>query len=468
MKLTAILRFCLVSGVLVLKLNAQQAFTWGDVNGLPMLGKSSTHATVACNDRGDLLVTWSSAVTVNGVKTKQVEAAFIKRDNTNQWTIPPKTLLWLIGEPGVAPSGETERCHKPDVVSLGHDFVVFFPRILNGPQNAELEAVHIVVDQLGNAFVDAPTPGHGYVVDHDFYPGESGGMPDGVRLAYQSTNPQVAREGLAAVFYAHISRSSGDERDFDLRCATIDFRQSPPLVQGPIVAADQLPVDFTGGYPGGGMLLPDVVEDDIGNLVVAWEEFANASRGAVTDVGKLVITSFKKKATGLIVNGRLEISGSDLGDRQRRPNLSSSRADSKNTISIAWIDCEADGSDPRTEYGLLSFTSSAINFQSANYPNWPNAEERRPTCIQGEKLFYGVSEFVDANTSKMIALDATNGSRIIDIPLDNWLPIRPALDLLENQTHPLGQRVLPLCFEIDFTNSNGDHFHGIFLAVFQA
>ena len=446
---------------------AQQTINTGEVAGFPMLGSSSTHATVAVNERGDLMLAWSSAVTINGTKTKQVEGAFLARTGTDSWEIPAKSSLWLLGEVGVTGTGAIERCHKPDVVSLGNDFVVFFPRIVNGVQTGAMEAVRIAVNASGIASLDAPSPGHGYVLDPDFYPGESGGMPDGVRLQFQRNNPAVAREGLAAVFYAHISRSAGDERDFDLRAATIDFNQVPPVINGPIVAASALPVDFSGTYPGGGMLLPDAVEDDFGNIVVAWEEYTNASRGGASDSGKLVVRSFLKSASGLQVNGSIELVGVDPLDRQRRPNLATSRADNSNSISIAWIDCEQDGSDPRTRYGLLDFVGGTINFNDANFPNWPTVEEQRPTCVHGDKFRAGVSEHVAGGTSKMIAWSMVNGPKLINIPLSGYLPIRPALDLLENQTHQPGQRILPLSFEVDFTNSSGVHFQRIFLAVFK-
>ncbi|PCH83646.1 MAG: hypothetical protein COB96_00345 [Planctomycetota bacterium] len=209
------------------------------------------------------------------------------------------------------------------------------------------------------------------------------------------------------------------------------------------------------------------VEDDFGNIVVAWEEYTNASRGGASDSGKLVVRSFLKSASGLQVNGSIELVGVDPLDRQRRPNLATSRADNSNSISIAWIDCEQDGSDPRTRYGLLDFVGGTINFNDANFPNWPTVEEQRPTCVHGDKFRAGVSEHVAGGTSKMIAWSMVNGPKLIDIPLSGYLPIRPALDLLENQTHQPGQRILPLSFEVDFTNSSGVHFQRIFLAVFK-
>ncbi|MCH2112567.1 MAG: hypothetical protein MK213_06880 [Planctomycetes bacterium] len=459
--------------LLAAPLTAQQTISFGDVSALPMLGSTSDHASVAINDRGDIFVAWSSATILQGTPTKQVEGYFIPRTSPTTWESPDPGSFglhhFLLGEAGISPSGEIERCHKPDVVSVGDDFVVFFPRINRGSQSAVLEAVRIVIDpSLGTATLDSPAPGEGYLVDGPFHAGEGGVMPDGVRLRYQKQAPNKSRKGRAGVAYAEMTSGIPSARNFSLRIAAIDFSVSPPWVIGAGSAVKDIPVDFTGTYPGGGMLLPDIVEDDFGNLLVGWEEFESTARGVPMDDGRLMVAAFQFKEGAFNLVDSIKLQGVETEDRQRRPNLSSSIFDKKNTIGVAWQECEADGTDLRSHFGLLSLSSGQLQFQDTFFPGSPSREARRPFAILGKGIRACLAEDINltgGSPPRMVAWSLPHGPALLEVPLAGWEAQRPACDLLEDPQLIGSFAILPISFEAAVTNSQGISHDYIFINI---
>ena len=424
----------------------------------PVDGKAD-HETVAMNHRGDVFVVWSSSVfSLSGPDSviRRVEGAFFRRTGATTWDLYPTEILGE-ADPIALPSGVSvyaagDICRKADVVAVGNDFVVGWQRIENADTaNGRIEVALIEAPVSGNAnyhLMDAS--GIGWVLD-SFDPRGAGGMLD---LACQrGTSSPVA------VAYAHRTNKfaigPGDFAwDFDLRALTFDF---PTAGLAPTVntvnTLTSVPFDdLSASAVDRGRVLPDLVFDSWGNVVIAFEDFARGERisGSEPDFGQMHLNRYSVDAFGVFteVNAQILL-GSSTEFAQRRPNLF--RSPWNDAVSIAWGEIQLPGSS------IEIFHMDAVHPNAVDDPSFvdhaPSAVQNNidpgvPTPLQ-YKTVRGVVITVDPNPGAYHA-----GYQLSNSP--NWellrdfegkLPWRPALDVLESDPLRPGKGIVSLSFE---------------------
>ncbi len=443
------------AALLTAALPAQVDLRPGQVEVLPARSYATDHATVAMNRRGDVLVAFNTATMVAGVPTKQVEAVFVPRTGAGRWRIPAASQVRLLGDPALDLLGTTDRCDKPDVVAVGEDFLVVWPRTqVNHPElPARLELAVVRVGAGGVITVDAPQPGEGWLADPSFLAGEAGAMPDLAWTAVDPAQPGVARPGAAVVVYARREYKNGNVENFDLVATAIDAAGSPPTFNSPALLAQHIPVDTTNGYPGigGGRVLPDVVQDDAGGLVVAYESFALAMRGTATDEGRIHVRRFEAlPGGGFTETGALELQAGAADQRHRRPNLMSSWFDGSDTVGIAWPQMAPDGSSSRAHHGVIELLpGGGMQFTDSQVPDHPSFEEGRPVPLHGANLRACVMDLKDPTLGRAeigyLALQPAVSSGLFERRGQG--PERSAIDLGEQLPVSNGAQLMVRVFE---------------------
>ena len=424
----------------------------------PIDGKAD-HETVAINKRGDAFVVWSSSVfSLSGPDSavRRVEGAFFRRTGATTWDLYPTEILGE-SDPAALPLGLSvysagDICRKADVVAVDNDFVVAWQRLENADTaNGRVEVAFIEAPVSGNAnyhLLDAA--GIGWTLD-TFDPRDAGGMLD---LACQR-----GTSGPVAVAYAHrtnkFALGVGDFAvDFDLRAMTFEFPTAglAPTVN-PVNTLVNVPFDdLSASATSRGRVLPDLVFDSWGNLVIAFEDFARGERISVSepDYGQIRLNRYSIDAFGVFTEVNAQaLLGSNTEFAQRRPNLF--RSPWNDAVSIAW--------------GEVQLPSDAIDIfhKDAVYPNATddasfvdhaptvvpfNIEPGVPTPFQ-YKTVRGVVITVDANPGAFHA-----GFQLSNSPDWNLLydfegkqPWRPALDVMESDPVRPGKGMVVMALE---------------------
>ncbi len=410
------------------------------------VGGMADHITIAINDEGDALATWGSSIDSVGGPNEiysRVEAQFFRRTGKNQWTRGARVTLgecFLPNTGGIYALGEY--CRKPDVVSVGRNFIVAWPRIENSIlQTGQLEAAFVEVPVLpADAIYHTESPGFGYMID-SVNPYYAGVMPD---LAFNHSGPT----DQATVAYVHFQEARhttgyGIVYDHDIRVANIDFSAGgPPSVTVPQTLATRVGFDLTPNGSGGnsapesgGKVLPDCVFDKEGNLVLSFEEYRRqyaVSPPTGNDYGRIHIRRFAQSNGMFIPLNSMELFGLNPEYPQRRPNLF--RTPSNDQISLAWGE-----KDPLTNAGdifhydldFLSLPPSAVNRQ---VPHGPAVDEDIPIPFQYASL-HGVIMSCMAIGVRILPY------RIAGVPvwkktkgLTPFKPWRATLDILEDDS----------------------------------
>ena len=454
----------LLASVLATSAGAQSTFRLGETVVLPALGAGpADHATVAVSARGDLFVTWQSDATTPGPSTQQVEGMLLRYLGGTSWELPGASEILLLGDPGLSLIAATEECRKPDVVAVGENFLVSWPRHDPLSGDAQLEAVRIVVPPSGPPVVEAPAAGQGFVVDPTVAAGDAGLMPDLARLARA---PQ-----LAAVVYAAETLAQGDWREYEIRYAELDFSGARPRFSVPQVIVPWLAVDTTVFGPGGGRVLPDAVEDDYGNLVVAYEQFLVANHLTnPTNEGHVFIRRYRNSAGVLLELDSQAFQGSALQDRQRRPNVAASRLDQRNAVSLAWTDTPDGPGDIDTRYVEVNFTggpsSGVVSVTDYGFPNLSNRSDYHPIPVHGRSLRLALGVRLFPAEQRLLyheAVPAVVTDVIASPASDVW---RPAADLLEFGTPGTPRsRLLPITYEATESGAGDRRIHLVMFRI---
>ncbi|RMH05464.1 MAG: hypothetical protein D6702_00265 [Planctomycetota bacterium] len=433
-----------------------------DVLELPSLATGDLdHALVVLNDNGDAFAAWQGEDAATG--RHQVEGVLIRRASGLTWTVPQPADVLLLGDPSHAVFSSGEECNKPDVVSLGQDFAVVWAR--NEPNTgwSQLEVARILVPPAGPPVVDSAAPGLGWTVDPLVVGGDAGLMPD---LAARAAAP-----GEVAVAYAHETYSQAAIREYDLRATTIDLNASPPQI-GPIVTlAGPIPVDNTAYGPVGGRVLPDMVEDDFGHLVIAYESFELAvHNGLAGDEGHVHVHRFAESGGIWTELEHVVLDGQNLGFRQRRPNLATSHTDLGNTVSLAWIE---QGlrlfADLDVRYGELEFLGGAgpgtVAVTHQPFPNLANRDHAHPAPIHARAFRAVVCCRWYTLKTGIVAFNAAPPIPERPLPTNvNWA-WRPAADLIEiGQPGAPDSRLIAISYEGDSLSGSGQ---AIFVQFFR-
>lgn len=416
---------------------------------LPVISPGEAdHATLAINDQGDVLVVWHSQTKVAGVPCRQVEGVLLPYQGGLQWEVPAGSGVLLLGDPALALVDTVDTCTKPDVVSVGTNFMVTWPRgqaVGSGPDR--LEVVMVEVLPGGIASVLAPSPGEGYVADSNFEKGSGGGMPD---LARVGANTGALDRALIA--YGHESfASGGGEFEFDLRLVHVDFSAGSPVFDGPHDLVTAVPVDdFPNGGPGGGKLVPDIVEHKNKRYVVAYESYFRAGhQGAVTKEGWMNVMNFQfQTGSGITHLDDARYNAFDPSHRQRRPNLATSLVDGDDgSVSLSWMEFPDGGvGDVNSWHAELNF-SGGITIQDLAYPNKPGRDDIHPTVLHADGLRLCFASSEESGSYRMRSWVPGVTSELFELPLMGTDPWRAATDLLDLGTGLPQSRLVPLSYE---------------------
>jgi hypothetical protein len=417
---------------------AQQTFAYGQDVALPTYGtRGADHATVAVNSFGDSFIAFHSMFAsgrhmVEGMAVANLNGGQFQTGSTSHFALGNQSLN-LLGE---------DSCIKPDVVSLPDDsFVVSWTRLdRSGVSPARIEMCRIVMRDAAGALlpapqVIAPQAGVGYVIDGNFNATDSGGMIDLMDL----------EDGTVAGVYAHqtnrvIDPVSGDTwRDYDLRIVRVDWNLNPSdpnFAAVPVALMSGIPFDNPGNrIPLGGQVLPDVVLDDNSHMVLAYEEFWLDGHGGIagSNLGRIVVKRFSGFQTAApMTEINTDFFTRDPARAQRRPNLSTSRFDTRNAVTLAWghdeIWYRADKIITR-EITYQGTSSTVRNLYWANSVLW---EDTLPTTACGAnatRFTIATREFV--NQSALIVARSIQQD-MLQIPTSIAFPLRPASALWES------------------------------------
>ena len=429
-------------------LSAQSSFSTFETVELPLLGFSSDHGTLAMNDSGDIFAAWTR---VDNQGNKHVDGVFLPRINTTRWELPDAADILVLGDSSLGLLDPVDRCFKPDVAAVGDNFIVAFPRIDPSSLDARLEISRIVVVPNVSATVDSWAPGQGYVFDNNVDAGRAGLMPDLTRIRKLGFETD-----LACVAYAHELSAKGIHAAYELRGGMLDFRSGgmPSFGGRQVLAAnvhvDEAPITITGGR-----VLPDIVEDDHGNIIVAYEQYTMGSeQGAIPQKGEIVVKRFELVGSGQF--SELEtvvLRGARVGPPQRRPNLATTRKDATNTVSLTWMELF----DPvhelsRTFHYELEFQGGAsigpVAVRDFRYPSLPGASDTRPVPIHGSDIRGAVAGHSYVGVPSEIYVSMLSPfNNFAEVGIDTIDPRRPAIDLWENFGVPGGLQLMPLLVE---------------------
>jgi hypothetical protein len=430
--------------MLCILLAAAQTFgVFTDVE-LPHLGGSSAdHATVAINGFGDIVV--ADHAEFAGVR-QLTEVTIVQNVANRTWQLQPPILL---GDPSLVIFG-SDTCAKPDVTALGDDsFLVIWPRFsVADTTMCRLETARIVLrdsngDLLPAPIIDQAAPGEGWVADYNLNGGIAGVMPDACAL--------MGTDSRAYIVYAHEESATpgvaGFLRDYAIRGVLVDW-SFPPLLpgwrDGPWLLASGVAIDNRYSEPAlGGQVLPDVVVDDEGNVILAWEEYLLAEHPGWTggvDTGRIHVNRYEAPVTGLptVLMDEIVRTGSLLDRPQRRPMLATSTLDAENTILLAWNEDLATGSPDQIFFDRYVFQTGGIPGYLGPFQGYWNHslihQEALPKPVQTSDSSlcfatrdYGSDRIVHAGYEQ----SGSGWSGMVNVPATVLFPWRAAVDVLE-------------------------------------
>lgn len=446
-------------------LQAQQSFVTGETVELPSMAVGAAdHATLATNSFGDVFIA-NHADAASG--SKLVEGTAIASLGNHAYRTSPTLLL---GDPSLALLG-ADTCRKPDVEAMKDgSFVVVWPRNdRNHVAPSRLEAARIVLRDANGVLLAMPevhtaSPGRGYLLDSNITSGDAGIMPDLVWLGRQDAL------GCAVVYAHELSTSQSFNkvfREYELRCVRINWAANPhssSFRDGPYVLASPIPWDNLLTDPfNGGLILPDVVLDDSSNLVVAFEESIVAPHLGYVGPNRSRICILRFQAFGssnpLQAIDAVNLSPPASTHRTRRPNLSSSRADLTDSISVS--------------YALQGLQSaiSAVGYQTVDYipggnggystpqnAYWiqdPQKEDGLPTTANNGSVRSCFSSRQYPGERKLLTSIArsTGINSFTEVTTPILYPWRPAVKLVTYNTPSTGNNLTfaAICYEGDDT-----------------
>lgn len=406
------------------------------------------HAAVAINARGDIFVAWSSRRTDLSSRATQVDGCLLTYLGSGTWDMPTLGYnCWVLGsaEASVFGSGY-DSCRKPDVVAVGDDFVVTWPRSNGARAMSRLEMVRVRCSPGALPFIETAAPGIGFLIDPLLESKDAGAMPDLVTL---SVVPPVV-----GVVYVEDERRNPPYREFDLRFCRADFSVLPPAVDGPMVLVDDLPQDDPpiSGEPAGGKVLPELELDDQGNLVLAYESYVRyAHFGWPWDEGRVHVEWFCNGASGLpsLLQG-IHFNGRTRSSRVRRPSLSASRLDRANTVSLSFMDAPDNLGDFDVVHRELSYAGGVITDQDFGYPNAVNRSDSMPVVAHGGSLRLSLAIHKQDAREQVMAFAPSFANRpFVDMDCPVAHPWRPSIALLEPAPPDLPSAgvLLPVSYE---------------------
>jgi hypothetical protein len=430
------------------------------------LGKSGAgpadHATVAMNSYGDLCVAFQTKIGAG--QQRLVEAQILRHNGNGVWTYHNSDRL-ILGDPNVSFYGSLrDHCTKPDVIVLDDGtFVVGWPRTdLMDKQVGRMETARIGIRSpagqlLANPLLDSAGPGIGYPLDPLVVSGDAGIMPDLQAL------PGL---GAVAVYATEDSRTvawnSDVWRDFTLRVVSMDWAAGPAdpnFLSGPYDLVVGLPMDSDAASNfAGGLVLPDIVTDDSGNLVVAWEQYLKEGRLGYpgTDLGEVVIRRFEgfNSLAPLALMDENVFSAAQPDLQQRRPCLSSSPDDASDAVLLSWvsIDNSPSASVDVVFKEILYGPPGQAQSGDRHWINFPGLDEAHPVPVQtsGYQRCFATREY---GHQRVILTSNATAHTMAQVPSPVKFPERVAAEVLETAL-PGGTPISVLMMTYEGANQN--------------
>ena len=409
------LSLALIVLVLATKLSmAQSIYNIGETLELPTTGNFEyDHATLALNEHGDIAIANHTKLSVLTGR-RAVEATFLSYLGGGKFQLHPPIVL---GDSTLGIVGNDD-CRKPDieVLSDGSFMIVWSRHDMDGNQPSRLETARTILRNPVNGslysqpLLDCPQSGEGYVLDNNINQGLAGVMPD--IAPYLSNMP-----GRAHVVYAHESGRGHSTNnllaEFELREVTVDWRhpsQSSNFSTTPVVLEHSIPFDQPSNdlFPGG-LILPDAIVDDYGNLVVAWESYIRKGHLSYTGdpKGSIQVRRYASaySSTPYLEKDRLTFFGRKKENAQRRPTLSTSREDGHNIVTIGWGDIVYTGNQrSRLHFNNIFFQSGTLSNTTVRPIPWnedTGNKDSMPSVNKTENIVAGFAARTFPNSNQL-------------------------------------------------------------------
>jgi hypothetical protein len=375
-----IVQFVLRSlAVLLLGLNAsaQADYHVGDTIELNTIGlDAADHAAIAVNSFGDVIIVNHTQV---GQEAKATELnTLVTLGNTMAFGYKLFNTR-RVGDPNLNIFGVgNDSCSKPDIEALGDDsfLVVWSRHDLSGTQPSRIEACKIITrDSNGSILpqVDIVTPrrGEGIILDSTSNAGDSGFMPDIASFKELGSTKAI-------IVFAHeqskLSTSTSTYRDYSLMARKIDWPRgsSSPSIHSATTIETDIPFDNTNSSPyHGGIILPDAVLDDGGNLTVVYESYLIAPHNwhFGTAIGSIQLRRYSPQSLALL--DEIEFRGHHQNSHQRRPMIATSNDDAMNMVAIGWNDSSVSTTSVhRVHFRRVDFNTSAPGHSPPQVVPW--------------------------------------------------------------------------------------------------
>lgn len=434
----------------------------------------SDHSSLALNSYGDVCVAYQ---TRQSSGQRLVEAYVLRYEGASTWS-SGRTQHVILGDPAVGLYGPLlDTCTKPSVIALDDgSFIVAWPRSnLQDKSVGQLEVARVEIRDLAGTLLPRPlvssaAAGLGFVLDPLVASGDAGVMPD---LA------PLPGGGAVAVYASELWRTEAGNgevwRDYELRAVAMDWAAGPAdpaFSPGPVLLTSGLPMDSDPWTTfSGGMVLPDVVADDDQNLVVAWEQYRLQGRPgyASYDLGEVMVSRYAafSSAAPLALLDQSAFANDFPNLQQRRPCLSASRADSANTVLLAWVSIN------RPPYGSMDVFFKEILYApvagqsivSNRY--WINdawRDEAHPVPVQGsvDQRCFGTRQYPNRRII-MGTNDAAQSAFQILSPIK--FPERVSTEIFETLT-PQGAPLSLLLISYEGSDYNNPDLYRVYVGVF--
>lgn len=414
---------------------------FGDNIKLPCSGLYADHATVEANSYGDICVAFQSGLASG---SHQVEVQIVHNVAPGTWQ-SSLALHYVLGDPGLNVFGNgNDSCNKPDVVALDDEsFVVVWPRHdLSNPALGRLETARFEVRDAAGLLLPAPVlstaaPGEGFIADPAVPAGDGGIMPDLAAMP----------GGIAlAVYAAEDSKTFGTGgetyREYSLRLTQMNWGLGPThpgFLEGPWVLANRIPLDNPWWAPySGGLVLPDVVTDDLDNIVVAWEQYWVSGHPAYGggDLGEIVVRRYAATSSATPRSSLDEdhfFTTFGPYRHQRRPNLATTGDDAVNDVLLAWADLYDPPWHDKVRVRSIHYPSSmAIDQSWADERYWggdPFHDETHPDVgmLPGREFCFATRTYL----RQRAMMGANNAAAtMFQVPTKVGWPLRPSVKLV--------------------------------------
>jgi len=401
-----------------------QTLGLGDHGTLPSLGSfSESDSQIAVNDSNDLFIVFDTWVDDSGTMVRQAEGVFIPFDpSTQTFSVPDSSGVFLLGDPllhELASFANLEGCLKPQVVSVGTNFVVTWTRMAYNPPNREarLEAAFVEVNPNIDCVVHSKSPGEGFpiVPAWRWWVGHSNANSTLARKSLDILTGSPA-DDVAVVAFPNLkfggttSNSGNTFSNYKIEVWGIDFRnfaalQVPEgtdlLANGGDFAGFRACLDQTTPYgrsPEGGNCPLDLVETLVGDLVLVHDYYLGDRPpfSGLPGEGSIATHLLSWNTSTFTLDWPSpfgwpkRLSGHDSASHQRKASLSTSSPSSSNRIGLSWWEVDENGANGDAHFGVVDL----------NVPSWtkvntpPNAGQgfnpqvtfEYPALIFGDNL----------------------------------------------------------------------------------